>query len=88
MPHMPRPEPHRPAAEDGPARSRECAFVYGFLGRRMAAFAEGFPPFSTVQKYFWRWRDEGLLRTISNELVMAARERETGKPASSTVGVV
>jgi putative transposase len=23
------------------------------------------PPFSTVQKYFYRWRDEGLLRAIN-----------------------
>jgi len=33
-----------------------------------------FPP--TVQKSFWGWRDEGLLRAINHELVMAARERE------------
>jgi putative transposase len=46
-----------------------------------------FPPFSTVQKYFWRWRDEGLLRTISNTLVMAAREAE-GREASPTAGVI
>jgi putative transposase len=46
-----------------------------------------FPPFSTVQKYFWRWRDEGLLRTISNTLVMAAREAE-GREASATAGVI
>ena len=46
-----------------------------------------FPPFSTVQKYFYRWRDDGLLRTISNELVMAARERE-GREASPTAGVI
>jgi transposase len=46
-----------------------------------------FPPFSTVQKYFYPWRDEGLLRAISNELVMAARERE-GREASPTAGVI
>ncbi len=46
-----------------------------------------FPPFSTVQKYFWRWRDDGLLRTINNELVMAARERE-GRQASPSAGVI
>lgn len=45
------------------------------------------PPFSTVQKYFYRWRDDGLLRTINNELVMAARERE-GREASPTAGVI
>lgn len=46
-----------------------------------------FPPFSTVQKYFYRWRDEDLLRTINHELVMAARERE-GREASPTAGVI
>jgi putative transposase len=46
-----------------------------------------FPPFSTVQKYFWRWRDEGLLRAINNELVMAAREAE-GREASPSAGVI
>nr|WP_245331248.1 IS5 family transposase [Mesorhizobium sophorae] len=46
-----------------------------------------FPSFSTVQKYFWHWRDEGLLRTINNELVMAARERE-GREASPSAGVI
>ncbi len=46
-----------------------------------------FPPFSTVQKYFWRWRDEGLLRTINNELVMAAREWE-GREPSPSAGVI
>jgi putative transposase len=46
-----------------------------------------FPPFSTVQKYFYRWRDEGLLRTISNELVMAAREA-AGREPSPTAGVI
>ena len=46
-----------------------------------------FPPFSTVQKYFYRWRDEGRLRAINNELVMAARERE-GKEASPSAGII
>lgn len=46
-----------------------------------------FPPFSTVQNYFYRWRDEGLLRTISNELVMAAREAAGRKP-SPTADVI
>lgn len=46
-----------------------------------------FPPFSTVQKYFWRWRDEGLLRAINNELVMAVRQRE-GREASPSAGVI
>lgn len=46
-----------------------------------------FPPFSTVQKYFYRFRDEGFLRTINNTLVMAARE-QMNKEASPTAGVI
>jgi hypothetical protein len=43
-----------------------------------------------VQKYFYRRRDIGLLRTINNELVMAARERKAERqappPVLSTAG--
>ena len=45
------------------------------------------PPPSTVQRYFYDWRDSGLWRTISNHLVMAAREHE-GRDASPTAGVI
>ena len=33
------------------------------------------PPPSTVQRYFYDWRDSGLLRTISNHLVMVSCPR-------------
>lgn len=46
-----------------------------------------FPPFSTVQKYFYRWRDEGLLEIISHRLVAVARER-VGREAQPTAGVI
>ena len=49
--------------------------------------SKDFPPFSTVQKYFYRWRDDGLLRKINNELVMTVREHE-GREASSSAGVI
>ena len=48
---------------------------------------KGLPPVSTVQRYFYDWRDNGLWRTISNHLVMAARELE-GREASPTAGVI
>lgn len=53
----------------------------------MTALPKDFPPFSTVQKYFYQWRDDGLLRSLSKTLVMAARERE-GKEASPSAGVI
>ena len=46
-----------------------------------------FPPFSTVQKYFYRWRDERLLETINHHLLFAARER-MGREAQPTAGVI
>jgi len=39
-----------------------------------------FPPFSTVQRFFYRWRDAGLWQTINHFLVMRTREA-TGREA-------
>lgn len=46
-----------------------------------------FPPFTTVQYYFYRWRDGGYWRAMNNTLVMAARER-AGHEASPSAGVI
>ena len=46
-----------------------------------------FPPFSTVQKYFYRWRDDGPLERINHALVAAAREK-LGREAQPTAGVI
>ena len=46
-----------------------------------------FPPFSTVQRFFYRWRDEGLWQTINHSLVMRVREA-AGREASPTAGVI
>lgn len=46
-----------------------------------------FPPFTTVQNYFYAWRDMGVLRAINNTLVMTAREQE-GREASPSAGVI
>jgi transposase len=46
-----------------------------------------FPPRSTVQGYFYEWRDSGLLVTINHHLVMAAREA-AGREASPSAGII
>ncbi len=46
-----------------------------------------FPPVSTVQRYFYDWRDAGLWGEISNVLVVRAREL-AGREASPTAGVI
>ena len=46
-----------------------------------------FPPVSTVQGYFYAWRDSGLWQGINHLLVMSARELE-GREASPSAGVI
>ena len=47
----------------------------------------GFPPVSTVQRYFYAWRDNGLWKTINFHLVAAAR-LALGREASPSAGVI
>ena len=56
-------------------------------GCQWALLPNDFPPPSTVQRYFYTWRDNGLLATINHHLVMAARELE-GREASPSAGVI
>lgn len=46
-----------------------------------------FPPPSKVQRYFYDWRDNGILHQINHALVMTARESE-GREASPSAGVI
>ena len=46
-----------------------------------------FAPYSTVQKYFYRWLHDGTWIRINHALVMAARE-QAGREASPTAGVI
>lgn len=46
-----------------------------------------FPPFSTVQRFFYCWRDAGLWQTINHSLVMRVREA-AGREASPSAGVI
>jgi putative transposase len=46
-----------------------------------------FPPYSTVQEYFYRWSHVRTWARINHALVMAARER-AGREASPSAGVI
>jgi len=46
-----------------------------------------FPPRSTVQRYFYAWRDSGLWRTINHAMLLLAREAE-GRAASPSAGII
>ena len=46
-----------------------------------------FPPYTTVQRYFYRWNRTELWRTINFMLVMMARQA-SGREASPTAGII
>lgn len=46
-----------------------------------------FPPMTTVQHYFYLWRDTGLWASINHALLMMARETD-GREASPSAGVI
>ena len=46
-----------------------------------------FPPFTTVQGYFYEWRDTGLFERINFELLLQAREVAEREPSPSA-GVI
>lgn len=48
----------------------------GHTGCQWLAMPKEIPPYSTVQCYFYKFRDEGLLELINDVLVMAARRQE------------
>lgn len=56
-------------------------------GCQWAQLPKDLPPYSTVQRYFYDWRDSGLLQTIRFALAMETRELE-GREASPSAGVI
>ena len=56
-------------------------------GCQWRALGQDFPPRSTVQGYFYRWRDDGTWHCINRILVRRMRERQ-GRKATPTAGVI
>jgi transposase len=86
--------PHMPAAKRlGRPRETELRGVVDailYLARtgcqwRMAP--KDFPPFTTVQGYFYDWRDDGLFEKINFELLLQTRE-VAAREASPSAGVI
>ncbi|TJW15542.1 MAG: IS5 family transposase [Mesorhizobium sp.] len=64
------------------------ALLYiAWTGCQWRALPDHFPPVSTVQRYFYAWRDEGLWKTINFHLVAAAR-LALGREASPSAGII
>jgi len=86
-PHMP------PAAACGRPREatlREVVnaiFYIAQTGCQWRMLPSDFPPFTTVQRYFYAWRAEGRWQIVNHALLMAVREAEN-REASPTAGVI
>jgi putative transposase len=56
-------------------------------GCQWRALPKDFSPYSTVQHYFYTWRDSGVLRRINRALVERARRAE-GRKRTPSAGVI
>jgi len=56
-------------------------------GCQWRALPKDFPPRSTVQGYFYRWRDDGTWHGINQDLVRRAREA-VGRTPTPTAGII
>ena len=82
--------PPKPIGRPRTADLREVfnAILYmASSGCQWRLLPKDFPPASTVQRYFYDWRDRGLIATIRFHLAMAARELE-GRDACPSAGII
>lgn len=63
--------------------------IFYFLesGCQWRMLPKDFPPMTTVQGYFYRWRDNGFWVSLNHHLVMTTREA-MGRQAQPTAGVI
>src|SRR3981189_2672350 len=87
-------EPHRPGVKRlGRPRETELRSVLDAIlyiartGCQWRMLPKDFPPFTTVQGYFYDWRDDGLFEKINFALLLQAREA-AGREASPSAGVI
>ena len=82
-----------PASQLGRPRETDLRCVVNAIlylastGCQWRQLPKEFPPYSTVQGYFYAWSRKGVFTNISHALVMAARE-QAGREASPTSGVI
>jgi putative transposase len=77
----------RSAAHHRSAEVMNAVLYLATGGSQWRILPKDFPPVSTVQGYFYDWRNMGLFETINHLLVMGARDLE-GREASPTAGVI
>lgn len=86
-PHLPAPascgRPRRTALRD----VVDAIFYIAQSGCQWRMLPKDFPPYATVQRYFYAWRDSGLWQSINHVMLMNLRE-DAGRDASPSAGVI
>jgi transposase len=87
-------EPHLPPpASCGRPRDHnlrdivDAIFYIAQSGCQWRMLPKDFPPYTTVQRYFYAWRDDGRWQIINHVLLMEVREA-AGREASPTAGII
>jgi transposase len=86
-PYMPPPAACGRPRETSLREIVNAIFYIAQSGCQWRMLPSDFPPFTTVQRYFYAWRAGGRWQTINQALLMAARQAE-GREASPSAGVI
>jgi transposase len=86
-PHLPPPPRRGCPRTTAPRVVVDAIFYLAQAGCQWRMLPKDFPPYSTVQRYFYRWRDGATWTSINHVLVMLERERQ-GREASPSAGVI
>ena len=77
----------RPASQDRLRDIVNAIFYIAQTGCQWRMLPKDLPPFTSVQRYFYAWRDDGRWQAINHAMLMDAREaagREASQPPASS----
>ncbi len=86
-PHLPPPARCGRTRETSLRDVVDAIFYIAQTGCQWRLLPKDFPPYTTVQRYFYAWRDNGVWQTINHVLLMDVREA-AGREASPSAGVI
>jgi transposase len=86
-PHIPLPASCGRTRETSMREVVNAIFYIAQTGCQWRLLPKNLPPYTTVQRYFYAWRDNSVWQTINHVLLMEVREA-AGRKASPTAGVI
>lgn len=86
-PHMPSPRRLGRPRSTNLRSVVDALFYMAASGCQWRLLPDSYPPYTTVQRFFYAWRDDGTWQRINHEQVMLAREAG-GREASPSAGVI